>query len=315
MLALTGCSGKIGGAVLHSLLEHSILPPTSLVICTSSSPDHPKLAEAKSKGVQIRTSNYDDPPSMVAAFKGCDSLFLVSTPKIALDYNDAPHGKGREGQHFNAINAAVEAGVKHIYYTSLAFGDDSPAGVMRAHLRTEAYLKQLKEKDGKIDGYTIIREGLYNESWPLYFGYYYGLKEEEREEVVVAGDGPVSWTSIADLGLATAVILGTKSGEYNGRTVYLANTGNKPVSLKDIAGIVSRVKGKEVKLKVVSREEYVEYYVGKGKEREHVEWWSSTYAALEKGECEIRDPTFAEILKSKGIEAKPVEKTIEEMLR
>ncbi|RFU31937.1 hypothetical protein B7463_g4447, partial [Scytalidium lignicola] len=216
MLALTGCSGKIGGAVLHSLLQHSILPPSSLVICTTSSPSsHPNLAEAQSKGIQIRSSNYDDRASMLSAFQGCTSLFLVSSPQIALDFNNAPHGEGREKQHFNAIDAAVEAGVKHIYYTSLAFGSESVAAVMRAHLRTEAYLKQLHEQ-GKVD-FTIIREGLYNESWPLYFGYYYDLKKDERSEVVIAGDGPVSWTSISDLGLVTAMVLGAPREEYAGK--------------------------------------------------------------------------------------------------
>jgi uncharacterized protein YbjT (DUF2867 family) len=41
-------------------------------------------------------------------------------------------------------------GVKHIYYTSLAFKDDATAGVMQAHLRTEEVLK----KSGVT--YTII---------------------------------------------------------------------------------------------------------------------------------------------------------------
>ena len=61
---------------------------------------------------------------------------------------------------------------------------------MRAHIRTEAYLHDLAQQ-GKTE-YTIIREGLYNESWPLYFGHYWGFKSDERQEIVVAGDGPVS---------------------------------------------------------------------------------------------------------------------------
>lgn len=312
MLALTGCTGKIGGAVLRALLQHNILPPSSLVVCTSSTPDSPKLLEARDQGVQIRQSNYDDRASMVAAFAGCDALFLVSTPQISLDFNNAPYGKGRESQHFNAIDAAVQAGVKHIYYTSLAFASDSVAGVMRAHLRTEAYLANLY-RDGKLT-FTVIREGLYNESWPLYFGYYYGLKDDDRNEVVVAGDGPVSWTSIADLGLATALVLGSESKqEYEERTLYLSS-GAKPVDLKEIAKTVSRIKGREVKLKVVSPAEYVEHYVSQGRDRASVEWWVSSYAALTRNECQIRDPTFGKLLTTKGVKPKSLEQTIEEML-
>jgi hypothetical protein len=35
---------------------------------------------------------------------------------------------------------------------------------------------------------------------------------------------------------------------------------------------------------------------------------------LEKGECEIEDDTLIELLKSKGVEPKPVEETVREML-
>jgi uncharacterized protein YbjT (DUF2867 family) len=66
--------------------------------------------------------------------------------------------------HKNAIDAAKRAGVKHVYYTSLAFDPAGASAVMRAHRDTEAYLKE----SGLT--YTIIREGIYSESYPLYFG-------------------------------------------------------------------------------------------------------------------------------------------------
>lgn len=308
MLAITGTTGKIGGAVLDSLLTHSLLPPVSLVICTSSSPVSPQWDVLKARGVTVRYSNYSDPSSMVAAFAGCDKLFLVSTPIIAMDYA----GEGRERHHFAAIAAAQEAGVKHIYYTSLAFGGESEAGVMRAHLRTEELLRTLPDVK-----FTVLREGLYNESWPLYFGYYDIEGGDEREEVVVAGDGPVSWTSIADLGLASAMIVADESEKYTGKTLYLSASRNVALNLRGIAEIVGRVRGKEVRLKIVGRDEYVKFYTGKeggGKERASVEWWVSSYAALEKGECEIGDNTLDELLASKGLVPKVVEETIGEIL-
>jgi len=82
MLALTGATGKIGGAVLSSILEEKLFPEDELVICTSSSMKSSKWDGLKSKGAQIRQSSYDDPESMVEAFSGCDKLFLVSTPVI-----------------------------------------------------------------------------------------------------------------------------------------------------------------------------------------------------------------------------------------
>lgn len=81
--------------------------------------------------------------------------------------------------HINAIDAAKRVGVKHIYYTSVALAGETGVGkkgeekdgegksvgaVMRAHLDTEKYLK-----DSGIT-YTILREGIYSESYPFYMG-------------------------------------------------------------------------------------------------------------------------------------------------
>jgi uncharacterized protein YbjT (DUF2867 family) len=306
MLALTGCTGKIGGAVLHALLEQNLVSPSELVICTSSNPEDACFDSFRKQGISIRHSNYDDPASMVKAFSGCDKLFLVSTPAISMDFNSASHGNGREKHHFAAIDAALKAGVRHIYYTSLAFGGDSEAGVMQAHLRTEAYLKGLSVK------WTVIREGLYNESWPLYFGYYYDLMKDKRDEIVVAGDGPISWTSIKDLGLATALVIVDRSGKYEGRILYLSNPITR--TLKDIAKMVSEVKGRKVEVKIVGRDEYVDHYVHKGKDKEQVEWWVSSYKALQRGECDIKDRTFSELVDANGVKPKPLEETVREMM-
>ena len=139
--------------------------------------------------------------------------------------------------------------MKHVYYTYLTFGANSGARVMRAHLRTE-YLQRL-EKERKIN-VMVIREGLYNSSWPLYLGYFdSGVVRGERDEVVVAGNGKVGWTSIGDLGLGTASVLSERG--WKGKTFYLASM-RAPTLLEEIAGI---------RVKFVGREEYVRYYVGR----------------------------------------------------
>jgi uncharacterized protein YbjT (DUF2867 family) len=279
---------------------------------TSSDPNSERFTSLRNQSITLRQANFDEPESLARAYKGCTCLFLVSTPRIEMDYNDAPLWQGREAHHRAAIDAALKAGVQHIYYTSLAFANPSKAGVMRAHIRTEKYLHDLEEQ-GKCK-VTVIREGLYNESWPLYFGYYFGLKEESRKEVVVAGDGNISWTSIPDMAFCTAKVLAAPSEQWAGKTIYLSQ--KKSWSLRDVAAIVSTVRGEEIKLKVVSRKEYEDFYVNeKGMQRPSVEWWSSSYDALKDGECEINDPTLESMLKEAGRIPKPLEETIEEMLR
>ncbi|PVH89981.1 NAD(P)-binding protein [Cadophora sp. DSE1049] len=308
MLALTSCTGKLGKATLDAILEHNLIPLQDLVICTSSSTSDSRWDTLKSQGVKVRSFNFDT--SSPSAFKDCTSLYLISTPNISMDFNNAPPGSGREKAHIGAIKVAREAGVTSIFYTSLAFGSDSGAGVMRAHLRTEEFLKDLQEKDNvKV---TVMREGLYNESWPLYLGYF-DPKGDERAEVILPGDGKISWTAIKDLGLASALVLADRSGRFEGKTFYLSRREG-PRSLSDIARLVGEARGKEVSVRVVGREEYVEACIKRSVERASVEWWSSTYAALESRECLIDDPTLDELLASRGVKPTPVEDTVREML-
>jgi uncharacterized protein YbjT (DUF2867 family) len=235
---------------------------------------------------------------------------LVSSPLIKMDFNDAPLWQGREKQHRTAIDAAVRAGIQHIYYTSLAFGSQSKAGVMRAHLRTEAYLHEL-ERGGKVKT-TIIREGLYSDNWPLAFGYYFGLKNETRDEIVVAGDGPLSFASIADITFGTAKILAAPSEHWSGKTVTLSL--RQTWTLQDMADLVSRVKGQKVHLMVVSKREFDDYYTRRGLDRASVEWWSSAYDSFMDGECAVEDPTLEKLLEEAGRNPERFETTFKNML-
>ncbi|PWN32678.1 NAD(P)-binding protein [Meira miltonrushii] len=294
MLALTATTGKIGGATLDAILRYELLDKKDFIVLTSSSDEHPRVKEMKERGISVKSDcNYGDTDSMANALKGCDSLFLVSTPEIQLDFNNAPNGKGRESRHYSAIDAAISAVVQHIYYTSLAFKDGSKAGVMRAHFRTEAYLKE-KQRQNQLRSYTAIREGLYSESWPLYLGHYSLSGKETRKEIVVAGDGQISWTSISDLGLANAMIITSPNdARFNNSVIHLSNTAT--LTLKDLASKVDKT------LSIRSESEYIEHY-----EKEHemqapfLEWWASTYPSVQEGHCDIQDPLLTELLAKHG---------------
>jgi uncharacterized protein YbjT (DUF2867 family) len=219
-----------------------------------------------------------------------------------------PQQQGREKHHITAIEAARQAGVEHIYYLSLAFRSDSKAGVMWAHNRTEAFLYGLKDVK-----FIVIREGLYNELWPLYFGNYFKLKDDARKEIVVAGDGPINWTPVADLGYTTALVVTDSSSKYEGKTFYLS----APVvtTLAEIAKTVSDIKGTQVNLKIVPRKEYVRYSVEEmGMERATIEWWSTSYDALIDDECLVKDSTFSDLLSRRGGKPLSIHETVRAML-
>lgn len=307
MLLIIGASGKLGLATLRALLDHSLLPPREILCTTSSNSGAERLTFAREQGVQILTgATWDDPSTFEDAFQKCDKLFLISSPDIQKDFNDAPPGKGREIDHYAVLEAAKKAGISHVYYTSLAFANPSKSRVMKAHERTEKWLASSGMR------HTILREGLYNESWPLYLGHH-NLLQDDRREVKVAGDSPISWTAISDLGVATAIILSAPSDEWASKAFYLAQ--EKTHTLKDVASMVSKVQGHEVALKIVSREEHENHYV---KERDmddlFIKWWSKTYDALNENECDIHDPTLEQLLEKKGLKPVSMEETVRKML-
>ena len=307
MLVIEGASGKLGFATLNALLDHKLLPPSEITVTSSSESGAKKLQPAVQKGVRLVSANWDDASSWERAFEDADKLFLISSARIDKDFNDAPPGKGREADHFIALEAAKEAGVNHVYYTSLAFANPSKSRVMKAHERTEEYLQR-----GWKGKYTIIREGLYNESWPLYFGHY-DVPNDERSEVVTAGDSPISWTSIPDLGLANALILSDAPSEWTNKTFYLSQ--RKAHTLSEIAVMVSKARGKDVEYKTVPREGHERFYVQeKGMPEPMITWWSKTYDALKDRECEIDDSTLEQLLGRKGVKPTQLEETIRQML-
>ena len=267
--------------------------------------------EITQSGVEVRQGDFTHPTTLDSAFAGGDKLLIVSYPSIAHEI--------RVTSHISAIDAAKRVGIKHIYYTSLMFADNSQAAVMQAHLDTEKYLKE----SGLT--YTIVREGIYSESYPLYFGYWDPSRGSEVK--VPYGDGGIAWVCREDLGEGTAramvVVrpflrntlrhvfcdLTNRQDTYANQTVKF--TGSKVWTLSELAGLITAMLKLDplLKLKIVSLEEYRSINSGGD---DLLSKWATTYPALKRGELAVVDPLLKEIL---GRELKPFEDTLKDMLQ
>ena len=269
MYVLTGATGGLGSQVLQSLLK--LVPSNQIVVSlynsSSDAADH-----LLSLGVTIRHGDYNKPETLRSAFAGGTKLLIVSSP-----FN---HDMERFQHHNAAIDTAIDVGIKHIYYTSLAFASDNVTAVMKAHLRTEAYLKS------KDIAHTIIREEIYSESIGLYLGFFDPTFPQEETFIKVPGDGGIAWVSRPDLGAGTAKLLALDS--YSNKTVLLS--GDKAFTVEETAALVGQIVKKNVRTDIVSVEEYVDI-VGKGKlGPEFAKLWATTYDGLKRGECATVDP-------------------------
>lgn len=289
MLVLTGTTGHLGSRVLDCVLRLQLIPPSQLII-SSSNPDKVSSA-ARDAGIEIRHGDFTSPGSLASSFQGADALFLVSFPSPSVD---------RWLHHKTAIDAAQAAGIKTVIYTSLMFGGrtgmQSTAGVQQAHIKTIDYLRQQRGLQ-----HVIIREGIYAESWWLYAGYQpqrYKKGDDGEIRFVIPNDGPVAWVSWDDLGEATAKIL-QRYERYIGQTLNL--TGPRTTTLTEVAKLVQRYTGRNVKVDVVGRDEAERYHKFEKKSLPEesfwvIESWAGWHDAIAKGETATVDPLIGEIL-------------------
>ncbi|EAL84494.1 hypothetical protein KXX54_005925 [Aspergillus fumigatus] len=295
-------SGGLGTSIINHLVK---LVPASQLILIARNPE--KLASFSRDGATIRRADYDDRASLERVFDGVGVLMLISYASFEIQH--------RVEAHKAAIDAARRSGVKHIFYSSLAFagdlGESSLAHVMGAHLATEKYLAELP---GHFT-YTAIREGLYSESFPIYTAWFDPHQPVEEITIPHPGTGPgVAWAKRDELGEATAKMIyayakNTAGFPYLNRVVLLS--GPREVSLAETAEVLGRAVGKPVRIREISVDEYVALpqigdkhtYHGLNLSRE----WATAWAAIRAGETAVVSPLLGEIL---GREPEDFETTI-----
>ncbi|WP_283679703.1 NAD(P)H-binding protein [Lentilactobacillus sp. Marseille-Q4993] len=93
----------------------------------------PKKAENKlPAGIGIHQSTYENIADLTNAFEGIDKLLFISS---------VPGGKiARQNQHHNVIEAAKQAGVKFIAYTSFPQAENANTPLAADHVATEKML-------------------------------------------------------------------------------------------------------------------------------------------------------------------------------
>ncbi|MCD0472622.1 SDR family oxidoreductase [Flavobacterium sp. JAS] len=227
MILVTGATGQFGSKVIEHLLKKGVCPTGISVLVRDSD----KAISLKQKGVHIKEGDYTDHDSMVKAFRGVDKLLLVSS-------NNREAIENRTLHHKNVIEAAKEAKVNHIVYTSFVrkpgYEDSAIADFQNSHVESENYLKE-----SGID-YTILQNAIYAEMILAFVG----DKVAETENILFpAGEGKASWVLREELAEAAAHVLTTE--DHKNKTYSLTNS--ESIGFNTIAQNISEVLNKKVK--------------------------------------------------------------------
>ncbi|MFN4248389.1 MAG: SDR family oxidoreductase [Flavipsychrobacter sp.] len=260
MILVTGANGHFGSTAINFLIERGYNKADITALVRSEE----KGAELKAKGIAIRIGDYDNTDSLVAAFQGIDKLLLVSGTDL----------QNRTKQQTNAVNAAKQAGVKHIIYTSFERKNEtesSPIAMLgSSHIQTEAAIKQSGIP------YTILRNNLYLEFLPMVFG----EKIFETGVFYPAGDGRFAPASRIDMAEIAANIL-MQEGHENKEYVI---SGTETVSFREIASALSSVAGKEIAYISPDKATYIAALTGAGVPEIYAGLFAGFAEAIQQGE-------------------------------
>lgn len=249
-LAVTGSTGVLGRLVA-GLVADAGTPQRLLVRTPAKAPQLP--------GATVRAFSFEDREASLEALAGAATLFMVS----------APESERRLEQHRTFIDAASDAGVRHVVYTSfLGAAPDATFTLAREHHATEECIKASGMQ------WTFLRDNFYIDFMDALVG----------DDGVIrgpAGNGRAALVARADVAAAAAAVV-LKPERHRHASYNL--TGPESLSMADIAATLSAARGSTV---TFHDETLPEAYASR-KKWGAPDWqndaWVSTYTAIASGE-------------------------------
>lgn len=269
--AISGGSGKLGRQVADLVLAKSAA--ADVVITTR---DPAVLSELSTSGVQVRRADYDDESSLAAAFRGVDTLFMVSTNTVG-----GPEVRVR--QHQRAIKAAAEAGVGHLVYTSVARVEaGNPLALAPDHMATEVALRT----SGIT--YTSLRNNVYSDGVPQILS----QAIVTGKYLVNSGAGGTAYITRGDCARAAAAVL---LGDRPETSSVKELSGPSAVTADELAALTATLVGRPIEVIQLDDEEYVHTLTAAGFPEPAARVFASFGQAAREGWLDLVTPTVAEL--------------------
>ncbi|HET7133794.1 MAG TPA: NAD(P)H-binding protein [Gammaproteobacteria bacterium] len=286
-IAISGASGQLGRLAAEQVLrEHD---PRDVILATRTPA---ALGELAARGADVRHASFDDPRSLRAAFAGAERLLLISATDL----------ERRIAQHQAAIDAAKQAGVRHVIYTSGSKpAPPNPAAVAPSHHATE----QALAASGLA--YTVLRNSLYAE---------YQAAEAQRAIetgllVHNRGAGRVAYVARDDCAAVAAAVL--LQGGHEGQVYDV--TGAEPFDAAALAVLYAELGGRPVAARAIDDAALVAGLVGSSNDghlRYGAELLASFGKAIREGYLDVRSDAVAKLT---GRPPRTLREVLEPLLR
>ncbi|WP_144156081.1 NmrA family NAD(P)-binding protein [Paraburkholderia sp. BCC1885] len=241
MYAITGITGKVGGALAHALLAAG--QPVRAVVRDAS-----RAQAWAERGCELAIANMDDAAALTAAFKGATGIFILPPSEF-----DPQPGFPEARIVIDAVNAALDAARPEKVVCLSTIG----AQATQSNLLTQRTLMEQALAELPLP-VTFLRPGWFMENalWDV---------SPARDEGVLHSflqplDKPVPMIATADIGRVAAQLL---QESWSGTRVVEIE-GPRRVSPNDLAAAFARVLGHPVRAEAVPRETWNALFVAQG---------------------------------------------------
>src|SRR5271154_628032 len=242
MYAITGITGRVGGAIAENLLAQG-----EQIRAIVRNPE--KAARWRDRGTEIAVADVDDPNALASAFEGTDGVFLMVPPNFA-PASRFPEVRKTLASYHAALAKALPR--KAVYLSSIGAEQTSGLGLITGSHLLEQTLGALPI------AHAFLRAGWF-------------MENHARDATTAKSEGRIfsnlypldrkfSLVATADIGKAGADVL---RREWTG-TRYIEVAGPEQYSPNDIAQALSGALGRTVEAVAVPREKWTEFFVGQG---------------------------------------------------
>ncbi|WP_262706161.1 MULTISPECIES: SDR family oxidoreductase [Streptomyces] len=282
-IVVTGATGHLGRLVVEGLLEKVPADQITAVVR-----DTAKATDLADRGVRLHVADYSRPETLPGAFAAGDKVLLISGSEVGQ----------RVPQHQAVLDAAKEAGVALLAYTSVLGGPAADFSLADEHKVTEQAIA-----DSGLP-YVLLRNGWYNENYTENLA----TVLEHGAVVGAAGEGRVASAARADYAAAAVAVL---TGEgHEGKAYELS--GDTAWGFAEYAEVVARQSGKEIVYGAVSPAEYQSILTGAGVPEPLAVILSDVEAAIERGRL---DATPGELSRLIGRPTTPIADSVAAALK
>jgi NAD(P)H dehydrogenase (quinone) len=282
MIAISGATGKLGRLIIEALIQE--LSPSQIVALVRN-PE--KAKDLVTRGTHVRQADYNRPDTLPAALKRIDKLLLISSNEVGQ----------RIRQHGFVIEAAKDAGVKLLAYTSVLHADASLLGIAGEHKETERLLRTSGLP------FVVLRNGWYTEN-------YIGNLSAALEKGVIfgcAGDGRIASAAREDYAAAAAAVL--IRDDQEDRIYELA--GDTAYTMTELAAEITRQANKTVEYRDLSEEGFKAALVSGGMPLEFAAILADSDVGISKGALFDDSCQLSQLI---GRPTTPLAKTIAEAI-